>query len=300
MIRRVTAMFRLLPRRAAPLLFAPFLLLACQPLPHPFADNRPPPTSPILSPPDAAGIVVQPVAGAPPASSQTLAAAMVEALQKEDVPADTVAANARSYRLVGTATATPAGAVTRVSIAWQLSGADGHVVATETGAAEVPSDGWERGSVDAAKALVAQAAPVLARRVEGDVPQEHAVKEATLGIVPVTVTGASGDGGHELSLAIATLLNRAGVALQDKPSDPPTYVLTGKVAVGAAQAGQQDVKITWALSRADGKQIGQVSQENAVPAGSLDGRWGDTAYDVATAAVSGIVELLQRARTVGS
>ncbi len=47
------------------------------------------------------------------------------------------------------------------------------------------------------------------------------------------------------------------------------------------------------MSRADGKEIGQVSQENAVPAGSLDGKWGDTAYDVATAAVGGIVELFQ-------
>jgi hypothetical protein len=300
MIRRVTIMFRPLPRRAAPILLAPFLLLACQPLPHPFAENRPAPTSPILSPPDAAGIVVQPVAGAPAASSHALATAMVEALQKEDVPADTVAANARSYRLAGTATATEAGAVTRVSVAWKLSGADGHVVTIETGAAEVPSNGWRQGSADAAKTLVATAAPMLARRVEGDVPKEHAVKAATLGIAPVIVTGAGGAGGHELSLAIASVLNRAGVAIQDKGGEPPSYVLTGKVAVAAAQAGHQDVKIIWALSRADGKEIGQVSQENAVPAGSLEGNWGDTAYDVATAAVAGIVELLQRAQTVGS
>lgn len=293
-------MFSFLPRRAVPLLFAPFLLLACQPLPHPFADNRPPPTSPILLPPDAAGIVVQPVAGAPAASSHDLATAMVEALQKEDVPADTLAANARSYHLTGTATATPAGSVTRVTVAWQLSAADGHVLGTESAAAAVPSDGWRQGSADAAKMLAAQAAPLLARRVEGDVPKEHAAGAATLGIVPVTVTGVSGDGGHELSLAIATALHRAGVAVQDKPGEPPTYLLTGKVAVAAAQSGHQNVKIVWDLARADGKEIGQVSQENAVPAGSLDGHWGDTAYDVATAAVGGIVELLQRAQTTGS
>lgn len=300
MIRRATTMFPLSLRRAAALLVASVLLLGCQPLPHPFADNRPPPTSPILSPPDAAGIVVQQVVGAPPASSQALMTAMVEALQKEDVPADTGAANARSYRLVGTATATPAGDIVRVSVAWLLSGADGHVVASETGAADVPSQSWQQGGADAAKALVAAAAPGLARRVEGDVPKEHAVRAATLGIVPITVTGAKGEGGHELSLAIASVLQRAGVALQDKPGEAPTYVLTGKVAIGAAQAGHQDVKIVWAVSRVDGKEIGQVSQENAVPAGTLDGPWGDTAYDVATAALSGIVELLRRAQTVGS
>lgn len=284
--------------RAAPFLLAPLLLLACQPLPHPFEDSKPPPASPISSPPDAAGVVVQPVAGAPAPAAAALAAAMVDALQKEDVPADTAADNSRSYRLTGTATAQPAGDRTRVSIAWKLAGADGHVVATETESAEVAAAAWQRGDIAMAKALVARPAPVLARRVEGDAPLEHPVQMATVGIVPVT--GASGDGGHALSLAIATALHRAGVALQEKPGDKPSYILAGKVAIGAANAGHQNIKIVWALSRPDGKEIGQVSQENAVPAGSLDGKWGDTAYDVATAAVGGIVELLQRAQAAGS
>jgi hypothetical protein len=79
------------------------------------------------------------------------------------------------------------------------------------------------------------------------------------------------------------------------------YFLAGKVDIGAVNAGHQNVTIVWALKRAaDGKEIGQVSQENAVPAGSLDGAWGDTAYDVAAAAAGGIVELLQRAQAAGS
>ena len=41
------------------------LIAACQPLPHPFADDVPPPSAPMLSPPDSAGIIVAPVAGAP-------------------------------------------------------------------------------------------------------------------------------------------------------------------------------------------------------------------------------------------
>jgi hypothetical protein len=124
------------------------------------------------------------------------------------------------------------------------------------------------------------------------------VKTQTVAIVPVT--GATGDGGNSLSLAIAAALHRAGVPLQEKPGDQPSFLLTGKVAISAASAGHQNVKIVWALKRADGKDVGQVSQENAVPAGSLNGKWGDTAYDVALAAVSGIVELLQRAQQTGS
>ncbi len=286
------------PLFAVPFLLAPLLLAACQPLPHPFADETQAPSTPVLAPPDAVGILVPPVAGAPAPAAAAVATAMADALMKEDVPADTVATNSRSYRLAGTATAQPLGDHTRITIAWQLAGADGHIVATETESADVADAAWRAGDPDMAKALVARPAPELARRVEGDAPLEHTVQATVVGIAPVT--GASGDGGHALSLAIAAALQHAGVALQQKPDDKPSYLLAGKVAISAASAGHQEVKIVWALSRADGKEIGQVSQENAVPAGSLDGTWGDTAYDVATAAVGGIVQLLQQAQATGS
>ena len=63
-----------------------------------------------------------------------------------------------------------------------------------------------------------------------------------------------------------------------------------------SKAGQQRVEVSWALQRRDGREIGQVSQENAVPAGSLDGAWGDVAYAVATAAAPGVVALIERAK----
>ncbi len=217
----------------AAFLLAPLLLLACQPLPHPFEDSKPPPASPILSPPDAAGIVVGPVAGAPGPAAAALAAAMVDALQKEDVPADTAAANEHSYRLAGTATTEPAGDQLKISIAWRLSAADGHIVATETETGNVAGAAWRQGDATMAKALVAHPGMILARRVEGDAPLAKPVKGATLGIVPVT--GASRDGSHELSMAIAAALNRAGVALQQNPADKPSYLLAGKVEVGAVE-----------------------------------------------------------------
>jgi hypothetical protein len=77
----------------------------------------------------------------------------------------------------------------------------------------------------------------------------------------------------------------------------PSFVLTGTVTMSPADAGkQQHVRIGWALLRGDGREIGQVSQENAVPAGSLDGAWGDVAYAVATAAAPGVLALIERAK----
>ncbi len=57
------------------------MLCACQPLPRPFGEDRPPPRAPILSPRDSAGIAVAPVAGAPDAMATELAEAMAGALR---------------------------------------------------------------------------------------------------------------------------------------------------------------------------------------------------------------------------
>lgn len=286
--------------RPALILFVPLLLPACQPLPHPFADNHPPPSSPIMSPPDAVGIVVQPVTGAPgPVAAAALAKAMADALQKEDVPADTDAGNRHSYRLATQVRAQPLGGDrARIAVDWVLAAADGHVVDRETVTQEVPAAAFLHGDAAVAKALVAKPAAILARRVEGDTPVEHIPHAPVVALAPVT--GAPGDGGRALSLAIGSGLQHAGIALRDKPDDRVTYLLTGKVAIGAAKAGHQDVKIVWIVSKAGGGEIGQVSQENAVPAGSLDGAWGDTAYDVASAAIGGIVALIQQAQGVPS
>src|SRR5712691_2073752 len=89
--------------------FALLLLAACQPLPHPFAHDIPLPDSPILTPPDSAGVMVETVTGAPEPVAHDLAAAMALALQDQDVPASTGASNRGSYRLSGKATTSDVG-----------------------------------------------------------------------------------------------------------------------------------------------------------------------------------------------
>ncbi|HEY5210385.1 MAG TPA: hypothetical protein VIJ42_13175 [Stellaceae bacterium] len=277
-----------------PVLLLLVALAACQPLPHPFGENHPVPLSPMMSPPDAAGIVVRPIVGAPPAAAAALAEAMADALRNEDVPSDTDASNRHSYHLGASVRAEPAADRTRLIVAWQLTDAAGRVMSRETMTREVPNEAWRRGDETVAKSLVATLAPTLARRVEGDTPVEHVPHAPVVAIAPVI--GAPGDGGRTLALSIADALRRAGIALKDKPADQATYLLACKIEVGKPAGGHQQVKIAWTVSRAAGGEIGQVSQENAVPAGSLDGPWGDTAFDVANAALGGIVQLIQQAQ----
>ena len=51
-------------------------------------------------------------------------------------------------------------------------------------------------------------------------------------------------------------------------------------------------KIDWVVKDPGGKSLGTVSQENKIPAGSLDGQWGGTATAAAVAATQGILKLL--------
>ena len=266
---------------------------ACQPLPHPFEANRPPPRSPILSPPDAVGIVVDPVAGAPATTAVALAEAMADLLRDEDVPADTRVGNKKSYRLSGTATATEQGGQVAVALAWHLAGPDGRTVADEKISETVAKESWAKGDKAVAKALAAKSAAALAKRVEGDAPLETPVAKTVVALKPVT--GAPGDGERSLGRALADSLGKAGVTLKSGPGEQERYLIAGRVELSPPSAGKQDIKITWSLARPDGSEIGRVSQENKVPAGSLDGPWGETAYYVAIAATSGIVELLKRA-----
>ena len=73
---------------------------------------------------------------------------------------------------------------------------------------------------------------------------------------------------------------------------PDTYIVEGKVAMGAGKDGKQPITIDWSVTDPSGKKLGTVSQKNEVPQGSLDGSWGKTADAAAAAAAQGIVKLL--------
>ena len=274
-------------RRLLPLLA--LCAAACQPLPHPFAADVPP--AALLSPRDSAGIYVAPVAGASPIAGD-LAEAMAKALRDADIPASTHARTKGSYELRGAAReqALPDDRVA-VSVDWELLAADG----SSLGHAPVSTEQPTAASDTVAPTLAAAAAPAIRKLVQDEPPAAAAHPDPAVSLRPVT--GAPGDGKRSLTRAMEQALRQARVALAKPGDDAPAFVLTGTVTMSPADSSkQQHVRIGWALLRGDGSEIGQVSQENAVPAGSLDGAWGDVAYAVATAAAPGVVALIQRAK----
>lgn len=275
-------------------LLAFLFLTACAGPPAPIMGRTSPPIA--LRPPDSAGIYVLPAENAPTPAAAALADAMATALQRADVPASAHASNVESYRLQPIASLTSAadGRET-ISIAWELRDAAGKVVGSTPSQAAAVAGAWQRGDDGLATALAAPAAPVIAKLIEGDVPlpQGH----LTPVVVLHGVTGAPGDGDRALTRAMGVALERSNLALAAGPTEAEDFIVTGRVEVAAATVGtMQRVRITWALQRPDGREVGQIKQENAVPAGSLNGAWGEVAYAITRAAAPGVRQLIEEAR----
>ncbi len=165
---------------------------------------------------------------------------------------------------------------------------------------EVSLAAWRAGNPMLLADLAKSAAPGVAELL-----QEEGAVDAGPDVPNVlvrTVSGAPGDGPRALSRAMAASLRQANVAATEKEPAGETaaklYVVAGTVTMAAAGEGKEKIKVSWALFDPSGAQVGQVSQENAVAAGSLNGHWGDTAYAVANAAAGGIVALLQHLKAM--
>ena len=294
---------------------------ACQPLPHPFADDRPPAS--LLRVRDSAGISIAPIEGGPPAAASKLGVAVASALVKHDIPASDRTTNLTSYLLYGRLEAQrPRSGQETVAAHWQLQDASGRLVGERTTRLEAPVKTWETGA-DAviarlAEASAAEIAPLLADepplgaeavaglaeapggKAEAVAPRAEAAAAKTneagrtrIAIRPLS--GAPGDGAKSLANAIATVLKRQDLTVIDNANAKADVILDGQVTVATVKPDKQHVKIVWHVRRADGVEVGTVGQENDVPKGMLDGPWGDVAYSVAIAGADGLIQVIARA-----
>jgi hypothetical protein len=106
------------------------------------------------------------------------------------------------------------------------------------------------------------------------------------------VTGALGDGNAALRRAITALLLKSGnKVVPENQSDVKIIGTVQQTKLGETEL----IEITWKVEK-DGLSIGQVVQENEVPAGMFDETWGENAGFAAESAQDGIAELLQQAK----
>jgi hypothetical protein len=267
---------------------------ACQPLPHPFANDVPKPGSSMLALPDTAAVAVTPIRGGPRSTAEKLAPAVAAALQNHDIAASDRAIGIASYRLDGRLQEMPpTGGKAAVVVLWELRDAAGKSLGNRAERVEAAAKDWQHGDNEAVDRLAEVSAEQIAAMLQGKAPAE-AADSGKIRVAIGAVAGASGDGGTALSTAIATLLKKQDLAVFTDPSAAADLRLDATVVVGKPQAGKQHVKIVWVVRRKDGSEIGNVVQENDVPAGTLDGPWGDIAYTIALAAQDGVMQLIDR------
>ncbi len=274
------------------------LVAGCQPLPHPFAGDRPP--ADLLTIRDSAGISVAPITGHPAAVTAKLGAAVSHALLQRDIPASDRTTSLGSYLLYGRlARSLAKHGSAKLTAYWRLYSARGKTVGERTAEVEAPVEEWRAGAAKPIERLAAASAAVIAPMIEDEAPAAAAQAASAdkgsgrLRIAVQPLSGAPGDGDKSLAAAVGTVLQRQDLAIVEA-GQPADLTIDGKVTVAPVKSDKQHVKILWRVRRADGAEIGTVGQENDVPRGMLEGPWGDLAYSVAIAAREGLMQLVAR------
>jgi hypothetical protein len=266
----------------------------CQPLPHPFADDVPRRGAAILALRDSTSVAIAPIEGLPRATAEKLAPAMASALQEREIAASDKTASIGSYELLGRIQEmAPSQGKAALVVLWELRDPSGQRIGERAERADAAADDWDAGSEDAVARLAAASAAQVAALLQDEAPSEAEIGGRTR-LAIGAITGAPGDGDRALVTSITEILKKQDLAIVSDPQAKADLVLDADIAVAKPKGGKQNVKIVWHVRREDGAEIGTVGQENDVPAGLLDGAWGDVAYMVAVSAQEGIMQLVAR------
>lgn len=108
------------------------------------------------------------------------------------------------------------------------------------------------------------------------------------------VTGAPSDGNQQLTSGMRRALGSNRVVVIDKPGDN-TFTVAGSVALKPIDAQTAQLTVKWVVTDPKGTEIGKLEQENPVPVAATKGSWAGFGDIVATAAVEGVLQLLDKA-----
>lgn len=243
---------------------------------------------------DPGGVVVLPVDGLDSARGAALTAALVDALQRANVPAGTGdgAGNSASHFLSAVArTGPPAEGSVPFEIVWDLLDREGAVTGSGRETLSIAEAIWNRPAPEGFGPAGDRLAVPIAALVQSD--GEADTQDALVPSMPIAVaglSGAPGDGGETVPRLMTHLLERQGFSIAGEGQ--AALGVTGTYRATPADNGAELVAIRWRLTAPDGREIGIIDQENRVPRGSLNGDWGEAAYYVALGAVDGILGLL--------
>jgi uncharacterized lipoprotein YmbA len=117
-------------------------------------------------------------------------------------------------------------------------------------------------------------------------------------VMVAPVTGAPSDGNQQLFSGMRRALGSNRVVVIDKPGDN-TFIVTGTVTLKPIDDRLTQLSVKWVVKDPKGTEIGSLDQTNPVPIAATKGSWAGFGDIVATAAVEGVLELLEKALNKG-
>jgi len=105
------------------------------------------------------------------------------------------------------------------------------------------------------------------------------------------VQGAPGDGNQSLAVQLRRELGKLGPMVQDHP-EGADFTVNGMVRITPQAGNMQRIDIRWLVVNASGREIGNISQGNDLPSGTLNSYWGDVAVVVAKEASGGVRDVI--------
>lgn len=270
------------------------LLAGCGDLPQPFLGN-PGATARILAHPPTPRLAVPAPQDAllSDQAAETFAKALADALQNQEVPAVEGPDQPGDWRLDVTASlrgATVEPVFTVVDPSGRDQGkASGTPLATADWATAAPAT-LSRSATQAAPGIADLLSRIQAAMQHAD---PHSLYNRPARVQVIEVTGAPGDGNLALTRQMRTMLSQLGPVVQETVIGAD-FIVRGMVRVVPVAGGQERVEIQWSVANPSGDERGRVVQLNEVPAGSLNGYWGDVATAVAQEAAGGVRDVILR------
>ncbi len=267
---------------------------ACTALPKPFQRADAPPEV-LARAKGGTGVRVALPEGTTEPMAKLIAQSVAKALADKDIPATVGVGGKLRYALLGRVVAgggASASAPTRIE--WRLVDRGNEPFFAFNHDVEGSSWEWEWGSPKVIQRIGAEAAQLVAQAVAPADKALVAVAAPTRGVWVKPLQGAPGDGDVSLTRAMRFALMGAKVAVTSDRA-AARHILEGQVTLGRAVGKSQPVEIVWTVLYPDGGDVGRAVQRNAVPLGTFEGRWGETASIIAAAAIPGIKSVLDRA-----
>ncbi|MFN3076940.1 MAG: hypothetical protein ABT940_08700 [Alphaproteobacteria bacterium] len=287
-------------RSLVPTLILPYLMAACFSIPQPFRHDENSPLNPLVRPRSALGIIVRPAHGLSETAGTAIARQMAEALQTLEIPTvvgDDMPADQMRYVLQPLVYETRrTDNVALVTVVWTLKTGD-ILVAEESRSLRLPLAEWTTEPPSAAirTTLIGETARHFAASLNenpGKTPPPPSLSKVAV----TRVSGLSGEGDRALLAAMQASLRRAGLALASAAA--ADFKVTGTVTLEPIKdrKDEKHIVIHWNVTRADGSELGDVKQQNDIPASALSGSLAPLADAIAIGGAQGVADVIARVR----